>query len=219
MSRQNRGRRVIYDKTSELYKTYVQELLNAYRRGYSVIELQRILYHKDSRNLYATMRDAEMFPCLQRKRQKKYEVPAAFAKALGDCNLSFLQWCNSRAFEPGMAAEMLCAAEIKGNRRSEAVHEAYRRDFGNLYAKVYKTEFPTTSTLGKLIPEKRTTHSLSIIFDDIKLKYCATIPEIPACCAEGETWDEAFDNMKACYVLHVSIIKLKLLPSREEIND
>src|ERR1700686_885650 len=81
------------------------ELKYAFKRGYSVVELQRLLAHSTSKKLYVMLREEGVIEPLLRKRQRKYKLPDLFAGALEKCGLGFLQWCNSHKLHPDFTEE------------------------------------------------------------------------------------------------------------------
>ena len=203
-----------FNRHDTLYPDLVAQLRRAHENSYSVVELGRYLNHKSSRNLYALMRDEGIYPRLQQKRQRAFNLPAKFQFILNSCQLSFLQWCNSHGLDPEATAQALDRDEEMANPASVSAHAAVRQDFRRAYDKVFggSTEVSVSSRpkTDKLI----TDYALTIAPVPGRYTYEAYIHGLPICRVEAPNRDLAYRLLKARYVLYASIIKLKLLPKR-----
>jgi hypothetical protein len=205
-----------FDRDDELYPLFIEELKGAVEKGYSVIELSRTL-NLGTRNLYALLRSEQVFPPIKLGRPKPFALPERFAKSLQNCKLGFLQWCNSHGLDPAATAQALASPEDTADPASVAAHRAGRQDFRQAYGKVF-SEVQEISVSSRPTSDYLHTHyTLSIDHDPERGKFVAYIHELPQCRVEARSRDHAFRLIKCRYVTFASIIKLRMLPPRDEI--
>lgn len=203
-----------FDKRDSYFSIMVEELRRAHLKGYSVIELARILDHKTCRNLYALMRDEGIYPLLERKRQRTFDLPGKFQRLLNSCQLSFLQWCNSHGLDPEKTAMALALDMDNTNPVSAAAHRAVRQDFRRAYEKIfgYSTEISASSRPKSILLQTR--YSMCVVHVPERCTYAAYIPELPECYVESPNRNIAIRRLKSRYVAYTSVNKLRLLPDR-----
>lgn len=206
-----------FDPDDPVFIAMKAEVARAFERGYSVIELQRKLEHSTSKYLYVMLREAGAIETLPRKRHKKYALPDLFTSGLQKCGLGFLQWCNSHRtrLDPGLTAEALQSPEDTGNLDSVLAHRAVRRDFPHIYKRIYEDAQYIPPARAKK-PEKRNRDTVTIRFNDESNTYEAFVPEKPDCFAEGESHEDAFQRLKFRVAAYNSLVKLQLLPARDD---
>lgn len=203
-----------WKRDDELHPELELALHEAVQRGYSVIELSRILGNSASRNLYGMMRDAGLIAKLPKGRTPKVEIHPGLAKALEERELSFNRWVNSHDLNPVDVATALVNPLDEKDPRSIDAHRIFRQDFRHLYCKVYSlpAEPDLASSAG---PASRVTdYNIMISPDKENDRYKAFIVEMPECCGYGYDRDDAYFAVKSRYVLFHSIRKLRVLPDK-----
>ena len=206
-----------WDESSDQFQILIAKLRQSYIYGYSVIELARILNHRNATKLYAVMRNHGIIPKLTRKRQKKYEIPTALETALKKSGISYIQWCTAHGLDVERSVSALREGLDDYDPDSMAVHNAFIQDFPTLYAKFYGTPHPDLPDRSYYLrKEQRTDYSVLIVLNKQTKAYDASIPELPFCCATGRSRDEAYLRLKKEYVIHMSIAKLELLPPKDQ---
>jgi len=104
--------------------------VEAYRKGYSVVEIASACSMKSAKYLHASLVKLKVIPGGRRGRQsKKIELPDKLSKLLKKHGLTFAQWCAGWGFTPEGAADGLA------DRRSE-VWQAVKNDFPSYYQEV-----------------------------------------------------------------------------------
>ena len=215
MGSKQKHERFWFNRRDPLYPVMIEELRRAHDNGFSVIELARILDHKSSKNLYALMRDAGIYPLLERKRQRAFILPAKFQFILDSCQLSFLQWCNSHGLDPDATALALASEADADNPASLAAHAAVRQDFRRAYDKVFGDSTEVSESSRPKTHLLRSHYSAHVDFVPEKYTYAAFVPELPECRVEAANRDIAYRLLKSRYVTYASIAKLKLLSRRD----
>lgn len=212
--RGTRSFRFWYDTRDPYYRVMIDEMKRARDNGYSVIEIARILDQRSCRNLYALFRKEGMLPKLPWKHQKTPVLPELFKTALAEWGLSFLQWCNAHALNPAITEVCLQEPEVKDEPFSEAAHRAIRQDFPQLYPVLYEGSMYQPPVVPEE-PDWHYRHPVHILCDPEIGSYQASVPELPGCAFEGKTFNAASYGLRRRYVVHVNIVKLRLLPPRE----
>lgn len=210
-----------WNKDDELYSKLIEALYVAYEeRGYSVVELARIMGARHCRNLYGLMRSEGILRKIIRKRRKNIVVHQALQTALDRCKLSFLQWCNSHDIDAEKTVEALKYPENSSDMTSVLAHSAFRQDFRFLYPKVYGLPVP----MGKDITIPYTRSDLDdlsqkISWDKERGCFVGVIVGMEQLEVTGRSCDDVFFKMKNRFVMINSINKLRLLPLRSAIQD
>lgn len=203
-----------WNRDDELYPELELALHEATQRGYSVIELSRILGNSASRHLYEIMRDAGLIAKLPKGRTPKVNIHPGLAAALNERDLSFNRWVNSHDLDPVEVAAALATPLNENDSRSVAAHKAFRQDFRHLYCKVYKLpaepDLASSTGAGRVLSK----YSITITADHENDRYKAFIVEMSECCGYGYDQDEAYFALKSRYVLFHSIRKLRVLPDK-----
>lgn len=107
-----------------------QGFCDAYRKGYSVVEIARSAGLKSAKYVHAALVKRDMIYKAKRGRQSsKIVVPPVFAGFLKVRELSFAQWCAGWVFDPAEAVTGV--VELKGGYDT-----AVKRDFPRYYSKV-----------------------------------------------------------------------------------
>ncbi|WP_224962541.1 type II toxin-antitoxin system HicB family antitoxin [Geomonas subterranea] len=208
-----------WNTADELFPDLEDALHEATVRGYSVVELARILGHSTALNLYNIMRTAGLIRKLPAGRVPKVDVHPGLATALEKCNLTFYRWANTHDLDPFEMAEALRSPVNMKDPKSVVAHKAFRQDFLHLYCKVYQQP-DETSRVGANTPDMiLTDFHITIEPDRENNRYRAYVHELANCSSYGKTHDEAYFALKSRYVLFRSIQKLRLLPDKQLIRE
>jgi len=203
-----------WDKKDTLFPLLEESLYEADKKGYSVIEISRILGNATCINMYGLMRDAGIIAKLPRRGWwNKLEVHPALAEALAKTKLSFVQWTNSHGLDASQASLALKTVVDSTNEMSLAAHAALQQDFRFLAPKIYGLPVP----LGRLPSKDATTpprYSVTINPDPSGTGYNAYVHELAECVSFGDSMDLAYIALKSRYVIFNSIRTLRLLPRK-----
>lgn len=198
----------------ELFPEFELALHEATLRGYSVVEIARILGNSTSLNLYSIMRTAGLIRKLPAGRTRKVDVPPGLAAALVKCNLSFNRWANSHELDPFEMAEALKHPLDQNDLKSITAHNAFKQDFPQLYCKTYKLPVEGGRVGVNTAETSLSDYHITIAPDKENGGYRAYVHELQNCSCFGATYDEAYFALKSRYVLFHSICKLKVLPDK-----
>jgi len=203
-----------WDTRSPLYGDFIVILDDAFNKGYSVVELTRILGTHTCENLYKLMRTESILPCMPRGRKKNPPaVPVGLEPELKKFRLTYGQWCTSHGLNPGTTSAALHGAENPLDPLSVAAHTAWRVDFTASYCKAFGLPVPPASA-----PKPKITHYALTIVPRIEEEvFEAYVHDLPGCRVTGKSRDAAYHNLKRQYVFISSIGKLKDLPSKARI--
>lgn len=203
-----------FDKDDPLYKDFVKELEAAYWRGYSVIELQRILSFSNSTNLYRIMREENIVARIGRQAYK-YKLPNLFENCLRKAGLGFPQWCNSHGIDD---FRMAAIALLHGNPKTQEeiqVFRAYRLDFRTIFDSFYKDsdrydvyDPPIASVTEQLASKVGFDKDQKLYVGNIFLNDGGTIS------VSGKSMKYATAMVRKKCVLLANIAKLSVLPRR-----
>lgn len=206
-----------WNTEDELFPDFELALHEATVRGYSVVEIARILGNKTSLNLYGIMRTAGIIPKLPAGRVPKLDIDGGLIVALEKCNLSFSRWANSHDLDPLEMSIALKTPVDKNNPTSVRAHKAFRQDFCQLYCKTYKLPVEPTRAGARSEVAPINDHRIIIEPDKDNDRYRAYVDGLEDCSSFGGTYDEAYFSLKSRYVLLHSIRKLRLLPDKRQV--
>lgn len=105
-------------------------ICEAYRRGYSVVEITRVIGSKKADYVHSVLVKLKVIRQGRRGRPAKGSIPSNFAPYLRKRSLSFSKWCAGWEFEIPEAAEAINA------EHDSPIIEAIKRDFPGFYAKI-----------------------------------------------------------------------------------
>lgn len=201
------------NKDEEIYKDFIKLICSAYRKGYSVIELTRILDQSCARKFYDLLRDAGEIDTLPRKRGRSYEMPELLKATLVKADLTYLKWCNSHALDAETAGLALLSPLDRWDSASLAAHNALKNDWPRMYDRIY---WPDSTPVYNFSPEKipglENKDTVIIVYDYEKYCFKAFVEKNPALRGSGATRERALGALKRSYILSQSIAKLSLLP-------
>lgn len=187
----------------------VEELLNsriidAYQRGYSVIEITRALRKTSIDFVYDLLRDTGKILVMERSQyRRQYDIDPRLAAACRRKGFSFGRWCLGWKLDPFVAIAELKSAPDDTNESS--THVALKRDFPEIYLSLYEG--------AKIKKEKKGRHrakpdSLIVEWSSERKTFVATVPERPDIEARGKNWDDAYFALKTVYKQHEYIMRL-----------
>jgi len=187
----------------------IEELLNsriidAYQRGYSVIEITRALRKTSIDFVYDLLRDTGKILVMERSQYRcQYDIDPRLAAACRRKGFSFGRWCLGWKFDPFVALAELKSAPDDTNE--SAVHVALKRDFPEIYLSLYEG--------AKIKKEKKGRYrakpdSLIVEWSSERKTFVATVPERPDIEARGKNWDDAYFALKSVYRQYEYLMRL-----------
>lgn len=208
-----------FDTSDPLYSAFVEELEKAYWRGYSVVELARVLAHKNAYNVYRTMRAENILPKLVRQAHK-YSLPDVFAGCLRRVGLGFPQWCNSHGIENVRQAAEALKRGVATEFEDEHVFRAYRLDFRNVFDSIFGDTadryvvYPAPAPSGLIQP----TLTIRYIPEQKVYEGCAQSGTTVIATQTGVSAKHVHTMVLKKSVLMMSIAKLSTLGSRDSAD-
>ena len=187
----------------------IEELLNsriidAYQRGYSVIEITRALRKTSIDFVYDLLRDTGNILVMERSQyRRQYDIDPRLAAACRRKGFSFGRWCLGWKFDPFEALAELKSAPDDTNE--SAIHVALKRDFPEIYLSMYEG--------AKIKKEKKGRYrakpdSLMVEWNSERKTFVATVPERPDIEASGKNWDDAYFALKSVYKQYEYLMRL-----------
>jgi len=107
--------------------------VEAYQKGYSVVELTRMSGTKSARYVHSILVADGKIPKTKPGREKVGITPKELLPSLRARGLTFTLWCAGWYFEPHVASQEIA-------ERSGRAFDAVRRDFPAYYERVTKTQ-------------------------------------------------------------------------------
>ena len=189
-------------KEKDLYVT-------AYREGYSVLVIGRLLGFDNMGRIYTVLRDKGVVAKLA--KSQRFSLPVELESTFCKIKLSFAQWCNSWDFDPKTAEKAIKLGHWEAtNPEHREVLDGLKYDFHNLYLQLYEIG----NELDRKYPSDRgcgPKYTLHVEWDDEESGYVARIVELPDIFAYGATWDAALAELKYLYNVKRRIKKLENL--------
>lgn len=193
----------------------IEELLNsriieAFSRGFSVVEITRALRKTTVTSVYNLLRDTGHIPVMGRSEyRRQYDSDPKLTTACRQKGFSFGRWCLSWRLDPQMAVTELKSAPDEENE--SAAHVALKRDFPDIYLRLYNG--------AKIKSEKKRKYrskpaSLFIKWSSERKAFLATVPECPGIEASGRNWDDVFYAIKSVHLMHEYVKRVDWLLSR-----
>lgn len=191
-------------KEKDLYVT-------AYREGYSVLVIGRLLGFDNMGRVYTVLRDKGVVAKLA--KSQRFTLPVELEATFYKIKLSFAQWCNSWNFEAKTAEKAIKLGhwDAKSPEHREVL-DGLKYDFHNLYMQLYEigNEFDRKYPADRGPGPK---HTLHIEWHDDEGGYIASILELPEIVGYGATWEFALAELKYLYNVKRRIQKLENLIS------
>lgn len=173
----------------------------AFRNGYSVVELARVLGVKQAKYIHAALVKSGEISRARAGRKTKGMVPHGFAPFLAARSLTFSKWCAGWSFEKELAA-----AEIEA--RDGAAMAAIRRDFPGYYKKL-TGETVTDYARGPVFQSAKP--KIEIGWYEYEDCYRAHLPEF-GLEAFGPSYKAALNTVLIKWLYHLILQRLGSLP-------
>lgn len=172
--------------TADLYK----KIGEAFSGGVSVIELTNLFGYSKIEFVHGILRNAKLIPLMSRTGKRHlYDIDPRLQQGLKKKGCSFARWCFGWNFEPN---ETAAALRQKPEGLTTSAHDAVRRDFPEIYLEIFEGKPPLSKSYEKKIHPRL---SLHIVWDELRQKYVASVPETPGVEATGCNWETALENM------------------------
>ena len=193
----------------------IEELLNsrimeAFSRGFSVVEITRALRKTTVTSVYNLLRDTGSIKVMRRSEyRRQYDIDPRLATACRQKGLSFGRWCLSWRLDPHMAVAELKSAP--DGEEESAAHAALKRDFPDIYLRLYNGAKIKSEKKGKYRSKPA---SLMIEWSSERKAFLATVPQCPGIEASGKNWDDVFYAIKSVHLMHEYVKRIDWLLSR-----
>ncbi len=193
----------------------IEELLNsriieAFSRGFSVVEITRALRKNTVTSVYNLLRDTGRVPVMGRSEyRRQYDIDPKLTTACRQKGFSFGRWCLSWRLDPHLAVAELKSAP--DSVEESAAHVALKRDFPDVYLRLYHGVNIKSEKKGKYRSKPA---SLKIEWSSERKAFLATVPECPGIEASGKNWDDAFYAIKSVHLMHEYVKRIDWLLSR-----
>lgn len=193
----------------------IEELLNsriieAFSRGFSVVEITRALRKTTVTSVYNLLRDTGRVPVMGRSEyRRQYDIDPKLTIACRQKGFSFGRWCLSWRLDPHLAVTELKSAP--DSEEESAAHVALKRDFPDVYLRLYNGSKIKSAKKGKYRSKPA---SLMIEWSSERKAFLATVPECPGIEASGRNWDDVFYAIKSVHLMHEYVKRIDWLLSR-----
>ncbi|MDD2736476.1 MAG: hypothetical protein PHF56_21290 [Desulfuromonadaceae bacterium] len=194
-------------KIEDLEEKLNKRIIEAYAKGYSVVEITRALRKTSVEFVHSLLRDTGHIPVMERSDYRRhYDIDPRLTKAFRAKGFSFGRWCLGWRFDPATVTAELKSAPEKENESS--AHSALKRDFPDIFLSIYAGK-----TIKKEKRKRLRSHpdSLRIDWNVERKMFIASVTEFPDIEAHGKDWDDAFFALKSAYRLHEYILRLDRL--------
>lgn len=118
----------------QLFDQVESRICTAYRKGFSVVEITRIIGSKKADYVHAVLVKHKVISQGKRGRPAKDSVPPVMSSYLSRRSLSFAKWCAGWGFDIWDAGQAI------SENGDGPVLEAVRRDFPGCYVKVAQAQ-------------------------------------------------------------------------------
>lgn len=175
---------------------------DAFRNGYSVVELARVLGVKQAKYIHAALVKSGEISKARAGRRAKGTVPQGFAPFLAARSLTFTKWCAGWSFERETAT-----AEVEAC--SGAAMAAIKRDFPGYYTKL-TGEIVTDYARGPVFRSFKP--KIEIEWYEREDCYRAHLPAF-GIEAFGPSYKAALNTVLIKWLYYLILQRLKALPS------
>lgn len=197
-------------KVEDLEELLNSRIIEAYLRGFSVVEITRELRKSTVDSVYNLLRDTGHIPPMERSEyRRQYDIDQRLATACRRKGFSFGRWCLGWRFDPYVAVAELKFAPDDENE--SAVHVALKRDFPEIYLSMYEGAKIKKEKKGKYRSKPDT---LIVEWSSERKTFVATVPECPSIEARGKNWDDVYYAIKSVYRMHEYVLRLDRLLNR-----
>ena len=162
----------------------------AFSRGMSVMELTNLFGYVSINFVHSLLLEAKLIlPMPRTGKRQSCDIDPRLQQELDKRGYSFARWCAGRGLDPNDAA---AALRKKPSEGISSAHDAVRRDLPETYQEIFEGKpYLAKSHEKKTYPRR----SLNIVWDELRQKYVASVPETPGVEAIGYNWETALRNM------------------------
>ena len=183
-----------------LFEQFESRLCSAHRKGFSVVELTRIIGSRKADYPHAVLvKRGEIMPG-KRGRPGKGSIPASINLYLRKRSLSFAKWCAGWGFDLTEAAGAIMTVS------EGEVLEAVRRDFPGCYRKIRGLEKHAQYVRPPDCPSPRL--EANIIWDKQEFCYRAEQLEYRQVSGYGFSIEGAVKNLKVSHNFRLMLVRL-----------
>ena len=194
-------------KIEDLEEQLNKRIIEAYAKGFSVVEITRAFRKTSVEFGHSLLRDTGHIPVMERSEYRRhYDIDPRLTKAFRAKGFSFGRWCLGWRFDPATVTAELKSAPEKEN--VSAAHSALKRDFPDIFVSMYGGKTVKKERRKRLRPHP---DSLRIDWNVARKTFIASVTEFPDIEAHGKDWDDAFYALKSVYRLHDYILRLDRL--------
>jgi predicted RNase H-like HicB family nuclease len=194
-------------KIEDLEEKLNKRIIEAYAKGYSVVEITRALRKTSVEFVHSLLRDTGHIPVMERSDYRRhYDIDPRLTKAFRAKGFSFGRWCLGWRFDPAAVTADLKSVPEKENE--SAAHSALKRDFPDTFHSMYDGKKTQKEKKKRLRPHP---DSLRIDWNVERKTFIASVTEFPGIEADGKDWDDAFFALKSAYRLHEYTLRLDRL--------
>jgi hypothetical protein len=185
----------------QLFNQVEGHIRNAYRKGFSVVEITRIIGSKKADYAHAVLVKHRVINQGKRGRPAKNSVPPVMATYLSRRSLSFAKWCAGWEFDIWDAGYA-----IRENADGPVL-DAVRRDFPGCYVKMLKLKGYPDYVHPPQCPSKKL--EANVIWDDGELCYRAEKIENSTVRGYGLSMEDAIRNLKVSHNFGLMLVRLE----------
>lgn len=185
---------------SSLFEQVESRICSAHRKGFSVVEITRIIGSRKADYAHAVLvKRGEIMPG-KRGRPAKGSIPGSIGLYLRKRSLSFAKWCAGWGFDLAEAASAIVAV-CDGE-----VLEAVRRDFPGCYRKIRGLEKHAPYVRPPNCPSPKL--EANIIWDEGEFCYRAEQLENRQVRGYGFSMEDAIRNLKVSHNFRLMLVRL-----------
>jgi len=185
----------------QLFDQVESRICTAYQKGFSVVEITRIIGSKKADYVHAVLVKHKVISQGKRGRPAKDSVPPVMSSYLSRRSLSFAKWCAGWGFDIWDAGHA-----IRENGDGPVL-EAVRRDFPGCYVKMRKLkEYPDYVHPPQCRPNKL---EAKVIWDDGEHCYRAEQIENSIVRGFGLSMEDAIRNLKVSHNFGLMRVRLE----------
>lgn len=187
----------------------LEELLNsriiaAYSIGMSVVEINRALGRSRVELVHGLLRDTGYIQSMAKSEYRRsYDIDFRFSSILRKMGYSYGRWCLGWKIDPSAAAADL--KSLPENGQLNSAHEALKRDFPELYFRIFGGPSPKRKPRAG---ESSSPPTVIIAWDRARGGYIAKIVEHPTVEEVGVDWEHAVERIRTAYALFERITRL-----------
>lgn len=199
-------------RAGEARKRYAEIICDAFKAGFSIMEITRITGGTKPDFFYSVLRDEKIIAALKRGRTPKIDLPEQVAMVFVQKKFSFVKWCHVWDFKVDEAKIGLSVrTPTPDNEVATKVHHAFRRDFPERYSylfpeSTFRNDPVVRLKTGFISPDSE--QLVSVSWDRQIEKYVASIYGEDGVEGEGESWSQAIRDLEQVWWVQKGIVRL-----------